>query len=666
MKKFLRYAVAGLTFMIALTALAGVASAASIFMGINNPQVTNSPATSSFATSPFFSRSPAVSGLGITGSIPLDFDAPSVAHSVEGAGADQNLKFPYRLDLTGMNNALGSVTSFRFYVVDTLTREIVTMPGHIGTVFHGGPAVMSPCGDFIELTPSSAFPPGVVVSGRTFGQMTILLQHGQEVFVTTESTIYNPDDYPARGLDAFFVSSFFWTDGEPIGFSPPPAFPGPTPSFGLAHADYAFHLNNPHAPWLPIFGPNTPPQHFSPGLGLPPSYAEGFAFNTGANLQDNIINSTVRVEAVWTRSGYTPTQPPCATMPLTKVLETSVDATATVPATSFTFNFTPLNWDGSSTEATLAAMPTISSPAGVSFTSVETTTTLMRDIEILDVLEGITFPGTGVFVYSVTEDADTNTLPAGWSLSYSPAEYELRIDVRQGPEGLYIYDATVIVRAVDNLDPDAPALGEVLDELTFTNVLTHTLELPCDECGEYPCICEPSEPTTRTVRVDFFEVSVGTPRVAHIYLHDVPVGTIITLSMITNPAGFPRAGFLPGVLYDLNIEVTAEGEIVVRVLFPLRDDNQPPPPPEDEGEVAETTPTVPVPTPPINGDDSAGTETSPTAQRTSDGAGPGPQTGDLSNPSLHLLNMIAAAVIAVVVALRLRCSKGALTESESE
>lgn len=330
------------------------------------------------------------------------------------------------------------------------------------------------------------------------------------------------------------------------------------------------------------------------------------------------------------------------TLPMEKLLQ-KPEGTA-VPSKSFTFTFERISFnDNTANAGMLPVIPdrTIQiNSLGLSTTAGGVTTT----IGATDALEDVEFDRPGVFSFFVREVTGSSGTLAPSSMAYSLAEYEMRVYVDVDTSGavdeLYVSEIRIIPRIIDN---DSQAVGVATDDLVFTNVYTP------DQSS--------STSTTRTVRVDFFEGSVATPRVTHNYIHDLSVGTTITLDMITTPTGFPRVNFYPGVLYDIDVAVTAEGETVVRVVFHERIVPPPPPPPP------------PPPTQPPADDEvyvagnadgeQAQEEDGPTSiEATAAGDGPkaGPQTGDWSNPALHLLHMIAAMVLVAVVLYRLTCS----------
>ena len=215
------------------------------------------------------------------------FVAPSVAHSVEGQCADEELPFPYQLNLVGLDvpgNA--QVLSFNLYIVDTATGAVITdFAEHLGTIISAGTATpgTSARGDYIRVMvlPSAE-------SGRVHAHLTVLLQHGQEVVITT-SVEPGYDEWwsesDAIGLVDFDVISYFLDDGSSA-----------TDGFGSEHADYTFHFDNPG-----------PPLYISPeffhGGPVNPADGQGFMIWTVGNIGSHIMNSTVRVEAVWTLDG---------------------------------------------------------------------------------------------------------------------------------------------------------------------------------------------------------------------------------------------------------------------------------------------------------------------------------------------------------------------------
>jgi len=432
---------------------------------------------------------------------PPEFLAPSVSHSVYPLpGADMTLPFPYQLNLVGFNTEQAQVTSFNLFIVDSNTREVVTAQEHIGPLLAGGSAVLSSCGDFIEIDPVPA-----IAAGRVEGQIVVNLQHGQEVVITTAVLPgYMPhwSGSNAIGLETFSALSFFWDNGSPAGFPT-----SPPPGFTAAHKEYSFQLNNPNLPSNPLaiapYTPNAPP-HFHGGP-VDPSYGEGFILFPQGWLLGHILNSEVRIEAVWTFEGELPTHSVETTVPITKHLEISAETTA--PAIIFTFEFDRLSFTDAAGETSATAnMPPIPNREITIPATVTGSAGAAVSESLENALAGISFDRPGIFVYRVSEAQTASAVPplsAGMNLEFSPAEYDLRIEVREDNDELFVYSVTITVVEVDEHNSSAPEEGTEFDVppgvLVFTNVLTYT-----------PIVVPPLSVETTASLTKYLEISTDT------------------------------------------------------------------------------------------------------------------------------------------------------------
>ena len=413
----------------------------------------------------------------LNGTIPVDY-APTVSHRVAGVGADEALVFPYRIVLTGTEN----IVSFNLYVVDSETREVITATEHLGNIIDGSGGVSvapSHRGDFIQITPGGN--PG----GNTRAHLTVLLQHGQEVVITTfieEHTLGDGGTHwhppAAAGLGTVGAVSYFWTDGEaPTGFDPSIGFnPGPPDGFGLAHRDYTFSLSNPASPpW------NHAPQHFHPAFGPSSEYAEGFVFHSFGHIPTALRdNPPVRIDAIWTFEGEL-LHSAETTVPITKHLEISAETTA--PAITFTFEFDRLSFtDAAGETSSTANMPPIPNREITIPAMVTGSAGIMVSETLANALAGVSFDRPGIFVYRVSEAQTASATPplsARMDVEFSPAEYDLRIEVRERDNNeLFVYSVTITVVEIDEYNSSAPEEGTELEVppgvLVFTNALTYT------------------------------------------------------------------------------------------------------------------------------------------------------------------------------------------------
>jgi len=505
MKKLTQGVFLRTTLILALTIVLSITFASGVFAAVTDADSLLSTEATDTAlganlvsegdfTSANNAASTGVVPLPLTGTIPVDY-APTISHSVAGIGADESLWFPYRIVLTGTAN----IVNFNLYIVDSETREVITTLDHLGEIFDGSggiSATPSLHGDFIQIVPGGN--PG----GNTQAHLTILLQHGQEVVITTfieEHTLGDGGTHwhppAAAGLGTIGVLSYFWIDGEPAGFVPTGFNPGPPDGFDLEHRDYIFSLANPALPpW------NQAPQHFHPAFGSASEYAEGFAFHSFGHLPTALRdNPPVRVDAVWTLGDpIEPSEVTTATAPLTKVLSVETTNSVTVPDITFEFEFTKLSFDYSSDEATMAAnMPVVPNQT-IPIDSDDYTANAVVTEDILDGVD-IVFDRPGTFVYEVREvsGATTSLLPPGMTPEYSPAVYTLIIVVTE-EAGVLSHTMTIEVFTPDSLNPNAPAAESTVETLVFTNVLTY---VPV----------EPSEVTTTVPLTKILSVEATTP-----------------------------------------------------------------------------------------------------------------------------------------------------------
>ncbi len=128
----------------------------------------------------------------------------------------------------------------------------------------------------------------------------------------------------------------------------------------------------------------------------------------------------------------------------------TMQAGTTTPTTSFTFNFAPA--EGSDTGATVFTKTINYTEAKTGVTSGDTKTVV---IQSADILNGITWPGTGRFIYDVTETNAGTTAPLeNGTLSYGTNMYKMYVDVKRDASGtLYVSNIAVAV-AEYKVDPE--------------------------------------------------------------------------------------------------------------------------------------------------------------------------------------------------------------------
>ena len=130
----------------------------------------------------------------------------------------------------------------------------------------------------------------------------------------------------------------------------------------------------------------------------------------------------------------------------------TMQAGTTTPTTSFTFNFAPA--EGSDTGATAFTKTINYTEAKTGVTSGDTKTVV---IQSADILNGITWPGTGRFIYDVTEaNAGQTASLAGGTLSYGTNMYKMYVDVKRDTTGaLYVSNIAVAVAEYQTVtDPE--------------------------------------------------------------------------------------------------------------------------------------------------------------------------------------------------------------------
>jgi len=180
---------------------------------------------------------------------------------------------------------------------------------------------------------------------------------------------------------------------------------------------------------------------------------------------------------------YTGTEQAPAKVHITKTLR--MPGGTVTPTANFGFNVSKVSYNGATDGATLAAMPTISSPQTLSFASGDAGTTAARiktvTKETADILAGLTFTQPGVYVYRIVENqasyviADANLE----YLRYSQADYEVHIYVRNNAAGTgtFVY---AIGCLVDVPDTSSQTHGDKVDASTgaggmvFTNTYVRT------------------------------------------------------------------------------------------------------------------------------------------------------------------------------------------------
>ena len=151
----------------------------------------------------------------------------------------------------------------------------------------------------------------------------------------------------------------------------------------------------------------------------------------------------------------------------------------TTPAATFTFAFTKVSEDGAAPSSNMPniANKTVNYTAADNGTTAAGLTTVTK--ETGNILDGITWPHAGEYVYSIVENATGYTPGTGENLTYSQATYKLYVRVANGTSGLYV--ANVMAERVVDDNGDTVSPGVKVDPapgngagngLAFTNVFT--------------------------------------------------------------------------------------------------------------------------------------------------------------------------------------------------
>lgn len=134
-----------------------------------------------------------------------------------------------------------------------------------------------------------------------------------------------------------------------------------------------------------------------------------------------------------------------------------------VPNESFAFTVTPKTVDGvdykEAADGAAANMPSVT-PTNISFTSTDTKTETEDEntatktshyVKSTEIFKNITWPHAGVYVYEIKETADNTT-----GMTYSGASYTATVYVKNGTNGTYASDITV-VKTKDDAGEDTSA-----------------------------------------------------------------------------------------------------------------------------------------------------------------------------------------------------------------
>ena len=130
-----------------------------------------------------------------------------------------------------------------------------------------------------------------------------------------------------------------------------------------------------------------------------------------------------------------------------------------VPNLTFHFTAEKVSVDGNTSAAGLATMPVLNTAnLTIGYTATDVATDVSADhiVSIVketdDIFAGVVFPHAGIYVYEITEEADTNGITDQEWLSYSAAKYTITVYVANNAagDGTYIYALGTMITTPDN------------------------------------------------------------------------------------------------------------------------------------------------------------------------------------------------------------------------
>lgn len=158
----------------------------------------------------------------------------------------------------------------------------------------------------------------------------------------------------------------------------------------------------------------------------------------------------------------------------------------TTPDATFSFNFEGVSVDDNTTTADLETMPAIG-PIDITVSSAADTGSTADGVKTIikesaNVLDNITFPHAGVYVYDVTELQTTPVAGTNESYTWSLAKYQITFYVMNGSNGLYVgaiassivLDDSGNTGSGDKVDPSPgdPSVTGDYSKMVFTNTYT--------------------------------------------------------------------------------------------------------------------------------------------------------------------------------------------------
>jgi len=177
--------------------------------------------------------------------------------------------------------------------------------------------------------------------------------------------------------------------------------------------------------------------------------------------------------------------PPSKEAAITKILQ--MPEGTTTPAAEFTFDIAAKSVDGvaATDPASPTNMPGIANKT-IEFAATDTGSTtdgLKSVVEEVNVFASVVWPHAGVYVYTITETADTYDTVNGETMTYSSGQYEVTVYVANGEDGLYVDEIITTIKGKDTDEQTVggkvvtiPGGGDDYDysQMIFTNTYTKT------------------------------------------------------------------------------------------------------------------------------------------------------------------------------------------------
>lgn len=128
------------------------------------------------------------------------------------------------------------------------------------------------------------------------------------------------------------------------------------------------------------------------------------------------------------------------------------------PTADFTFSFEKVSVNNDDSAEDLADMPAIADKV-ISYTAADAGTADAANVKSVpkesgNIVDGVVWPHAGVYVYNLSETANTYTITDTFKeqMSYSPGVYEISVYVQEGTNGYYVYAVSAKIVTKDNQD----------------------------------------------------------------------------------------------------------------------------------------------------------------------------------------------------------------------